>query len=80
MTDAQKILDLVQRRVGRVLDVAEVGIASDRFPGLPKGGSQGVRQGWLCGPDIQRLLGVSAAGTARNGKGRNDDGEKGGAP
>jgi hypothetical protein len=79
MIKTQNIMELVQRRIGRVLDVAEVGIGADRFPAFRKVVLKEFGKDGLSA-DIERLLRETADGSGRNGTGRNEEGEKGGAP
>ena len=80
MTDARDIADLVQARVKRVLDLAELAVPSDKFECFRtlvfnEFGYEGLRK------DLAALLGEDAqGGMQRYGKGRNDSGRKGGVP
>ena len=80
MADARAIADLVQARVKRILDFAELAVPSDKFERFRKlvfdeFGYEGLRK------DLAALLGEDAqGGMGWHGKGRNDSGRKGGAP
>lgn len=80
MTDARDIADLVQARVKRILDLAELAVPSDKFERFRtlvfnEFGYEGLRK------DLAALLGEDTqGGMERHGKGRNDTGRKGGVP
>ena len=80
MADARAIADLVQARVKRILDFAELAVPRDKFERFRKlvfdeFGYEGLRK------DLAVLLGEEAqGGMGWHGKGRNDPGRKGGAP
>ena len=79
MVDARDIVNLVQFRVKRVLDFAELAIPTDKFERfrtlvLDEFGHQGFRT------DLAALLDHGGqSGTEGNGTGRIDSGRKGGA-
>lgn len=79
MVKPRDIADLASKRVGLILDVAEAAIPADRFPAfrrliLKQFGAEGFAA------DLERLFLDDAAGTDRNGSGRNNACKKGGAP
>ncbi len=80
MIEAKDIVDLLQVRVKRVLDFAELAVPSDKFGRFRtlvfnEFGYEGFRK------DLAELLDPGGqSGTDRHGKGRNDTGRKGGAP
>ena len=80
MADARDIADLVQARVKRILDLAELAVPAEKFERFRKlvfdeFGYEGLRK------DLAALLDEDAqGGTERHGKGRYDPGRKGGAP
>jgi hypothetical protein len=74
--NSRTITDLVNKRIGNVLDVAEAAIPAERFPAfrrivLREFGSEGF------GADVKHLVEASKA-TERIGSGRNDTCRKGG--
>lgn len=79
MANARAIADLVQVRVKRVLDYAELAVPGDKFARFrtmvfDEFGYDGFRK------DLARLLGENdPGGMERHGTGRNDPGRKGGA-
>jgi hypothetical protein len=80
MVDARDIVNLVQLRVKRILDFAELAVPSDKFERfrtlvLDEFGHQGFRT------DLAALLDHGGrSGMEGNGTGRTDSGRKGGAP
>jgi hypothetical protein len=79
MIDGRDIVDLVQARVKRILDLAELAVPADKFDRfrtlvLDEFGHQGFRT------DLAALLDHGGQGGMEgNGTGRNDSGRKGGA-
>ena len=80
MTDARDIVNLVQVRVKRILDFAELAVPEDKFERFRtmvfnEFGHAGFRR------DLAALLDHGdQSGMEGNGTGRNDSGRKGGAP
>ena len=79
MADDRDIVNLVQARVKRILDFAELAVPADKFERFRtlvfnEFGHEGFRK------DLAALLDQGGqSGTEGNGKGRNDSGKKGGA-
>lgn len=79
MADAGDIVKLVQARVKRVLDLAELGVPADKFERFRtlvfnEFGYEGFRR------DLAALLDHGGQSSVKgNGLGRNDSGTKGGA-
>ena len=79
MADARDIVNLVQTRVKRILDLAELAVPADKFERFRtlvfnEFGHQGFRK------DLAALLDHGGQNdTEGNGTGRNDSGKKGGA-
>ena len=80
MADARDIVDLVQVRVKRILDLAELAVPADKFERFRtlvfnEFGYEGFRK------DLAALLGHGGQSSMDgNGTGRNESGKKGGAP
>ena len=80
MIDARDIVSLVQLRVKRILDLAELAVPADKFERFRtlvfnEFGHEGFRR------DLTVLLDQGGqSGMEGNGKGRNDSGRKGGVP
>ena len=80
MADARDIVTLVQARVKRILDFAELAVPADKFERFRtlvfnEFGYEGFRK------DLAALLDHGGqSGTEGNGKGRNESGRKGGVP
>ncbi len=79
MVTRHAIMALVNRHVGRVLDVAEASLPADNFPAFRKITMREFGEDELAA-ELDRLLRQDAAGTERNGAGRHSSGTKGGAP
>ena len=79
MADARDIVDLVQVRVKRVLDLAELAVPADKFERFRtlvfnEFGHEGFRK------DLAVLLDHGGQSSMEgNGEGRNESGRKGGA-
>ena len=79
MADAKDIVDLVQARVKRILDLAELAVPADKFERFRtlvfnEFGYEGFRK------DLAALLDHGGqSGMEGNGTGRNESGRKGGA-
>lgn len=95
MSRTQSILRLLQARVKRVLDLAELAVPGDKFERfrtlvLDEFGHKGFQddldalmaQGDAKGAERQDLgkLGAARAGEDRHGMGRTDSGKEGGVP
>jgi hypothetical protein len=80
MIDTRDIVNLVQHRVKRILDLAELAVPADKFERFRtlvfnEFGHEGFRK------DLAALLDQGGQGSMEGtGTGRNDSGKKGGVP